>query len=108
MKEYEYMKLPLPQIPPEIVNLYKLQSIASNGWVYLEIQKGMYGLNQAGILAYQQLVTHLQTFGFTPTQHTPGLWTHHTRPISFTLVVDNFDIKYTHKRDADFLIAAFR
>jgi hypothetical protein len=25
---------------------------------------------------------------------TPGLWTHVSRPISFTLVVDNFGIKY--------------
>ena len=30
---------------------------------------------------------------------TPGLFIHETRPISFTLVVDDFGIKYTDKKD---------
>ena len=44
MKRYEYMKLKLDIIPEEIVLQYKLREVASDGWVYLEIRKGMYGL----------------------------------------------------------------
>ena len=33
--------------------------------------------------------------------HTPGLWQHITRPIAFSLVVDDFRVKYVHKDDAD-------
>jgi hypothetical protein len=34
---------------------------------------------------------------------TPGLFLHETRPISFTLVVDDFGIKYTDKNDVQHL-----
>ena len=33
----------------------------------------------------------------------PGLWKHNTRPIYFTLVVNNFGMKYTRQEDVDHL-----
>ena len=36
--------------------------------------------------------------------HTPGLWKHVSRPISFTLVVDDFGIKYVREEHAKHLI----
>ncbi len=33
--------------------------------------------------------------------NTPGLWRHETRPITFSLVVDNFRVKYVGKQHAD-------
>ena len=33
----------------------------------------------------------------------PGLWKHDTRPIHFTLVVDDFVVKYTQQEDVDHL-----
>jgi hypothetical protein len=41
--------------PEEIVNKYNLTARAIDGWVYIEIRKGMYGLKQAGLLANQLL-----------------------------------------------------
>jgi hypothetical protein len=66
----------------------------------------MYGLPQAGILAFNQLKTHLTTHGYAPCTNTPGLWTHSTRDITFTLVVDDFGIKYTNRDDAHHLLSA--
>ena len=43
---------------------------------------------------------------FNKTPHTPGLWRHHTKPIQFALVVDDFGIKYENKQDAHDLINA--
>jgi hypothetical protein len=63
----------------------------------------MYGLKQAGLLANQLLQTRLAPFGYYPAQHTPGLWLHKTWPISFTLIVDNFAVKYMGKQHADHL-----
>ena len=40
--------------------------------------------------------------------HTPGLWKHVSRPISFTLVVDDFAVKYVNKHNADHLVAALK
>ena len=46
------MKLHINIIPQEIIDEYALHKIVDdNGWVYLEIAKGMYGLKQAGIIA---------------------------------------------------------
>jgi hypothetical protein len=63
----------------------------------------MYGFKQAGLLANQLLQTCLSPFGYFPAPHTPGLWQHKTRPISFTLVVDDFAVKCVDKQHAEHL-----
>jgi hypothetical protein len=52
---YEYMKMPLSLFPQDIIKNYGLLDKALNGYVYMEICKGMYGLPQAGILANKLL-----------------------------------------------------
>jgi hypothetical protein len=73
---------------------YNLLLLVSDGDVYIEVQKGMYGLPQSVILANQLLARHLAIHGYHKTKFTPGLWCHVTRPIQFTLVVDDFDVQY--------------
>ena len=51
MPKPEYIRMPLNLIPDEIIQEYDLLSIASDGWVYIKIAKGIYGLPQAGKLA---------------------------------------------------------
>jgi hypothetical protein len=97
------MKMLLSRFPEEIIQKYNLNDLAVDGWVYIEIRKGMYGLKQAGLLANQLLQTRLAPFGYYPARHTPGLWLHKTRPISFTLVVDDFAVKYVGKQHAEHL-----
>jgi hypothetical protein len=63
----------------------------------------MYGLKQAGLLANQLLQTRLAPFGYYPARHTLGLWLHKTRPICFTLVVDDFTVKCVGKQHAEHL-----
>ncbi len=41
--------------------------------------------------------------GYFQSQYTPGLWLHKTRPIQFTLCVDDFGVKYTRKEDKQHL-----
>jgi hypothetical protein len=57
LPRFEYMKMPLSRFHEEIVQKYNLTSLAVDGWVYVEIRKGMYGLKQAGLLANQLLQT---------------------------------------------------
>jgi hypothetical protein len=63
----------------------------------------MYGLKQAGLLANKLLQTRLEPFGYYPARHTPGLWLHKTRPILFTLVVDDFAVKYVGNQHTEHL-----
>ena len=88
------MKIRYNKIPQEIINAYNLDAIAYDGYIYMEIRKGMPGLKQARRITNKRLVNHLDNYGYAPVCHTPSLWRHHTRPILFTLVVDDFGIKY--------------
>jgi hypothetical protein len=67
---------------------------------FSEIQKGMYGLPQAGIIAQKLLADHLKQHGYTQSKTMPGLWLHKMRPIQFSLVVDDFGVKYVGKENA--------
>ena len=97
MARYEYMKHDLACIPDKIIEQYNLNTLSSGGWVYLEIRKGMPSLKQAGRIANDQLKYRLAKFGFAPVIRTPALWRHDTNPIWFSLVVDDFGVKYIEK-----------
>jgi hypothetical protein len=103
LPRFEYMKMLISLFPDEIIQRYNLNALAVDGWVYIEIRKGMYGLKQAGLLANQLLQTRLSPFGYYPARNTPGLWLHKTRPILFTLNVDDFAVKYVGKQHAEHL-----
>ena len=85
MDIYEYMKIRFDTIPEEIKKKYNLSEKKHNGYVYTEIQKGMYGLKQSGVLANKHLEKLLKSDGYIKTTFTPGLWKHTTRPIMFNL-----------------------
>ena len=55
MDRFEYMKIPISLVLDEIAKEYKVANIAQNGFVYMQIERGMYGLPQAGILANKLL-----------------------------------------------------
>jgi hypothetical protein len=103
LPRFEYMKMLISRFPEENIQKYNLNSLAVDGWVYIEIRKGMNGLKQAILLANQLLQTRLAPFGYYPARHTQGRWLHKTRPISFTLVIDDFAVKYVGKHHAEHL-----
>ena len=103
-KDFAYMRIPINVIPPNILKIY--EHMIHKDHVYLEVSKGIYGLPQAGKLANEQLIRHLKPYGYSPCSITPGLWKHETRNIAFLLVVDDFGIKYTDRRDAEHLLSA--
>ena len=96
LERYEYMRLPLKHFLEHTIDQYNLRENAKNGWVYVEIRKAIHGLPQAGKLANEQLKRNLAPAGYYEVPHTPGLFTHVTRPIQFTLVVDGFGVNNLH------------
>ena len=63
----------------------------------------MYGLPQSGILANELLEERLAKHGYRQSKLVPGLWKHDWRPITFTLVVDDFGVKYVGRDHAEHL-----
>ena len=97
----EYIRIKLTDIPDEIIREYNLDEKATkDGSIYIEANKGMYGLPQSGLLANELLEKRLNKHGYRQSKLVPGLWKHDTRPIQFTLVVDDFGVKYVGEEHA--------
>ena len=108
MEQPEYMKMHTKYIPDDIMQQYNLNELVYKGYVYIQINKGMYGLKQAALLAYQQLQNFLCPAGYSPIPNTVGMWKHHTRKTIFYICVDDFGIKFYNKNDIDHLLTSLR
>ena len=90
----------ISMIPQEFIDKYNIKYKVHNGYIFSQVTKGMYGLPQAGKFAYDDLFQHLAPYGYYPPIKKLGLWTHDSFPIIFTLVVNNFGVKYPGKEHA--------
>jgi hypothetical protein len=108
LDRYEYMKMPITLFPPWIIKQCNLLKKVVQGFIYLQMQKAVWGLPQASILANKLLRKCLTPFGYFKCSKTLGLWKHKYRPISFTLIVNDFGVKYERKVDVNHLIAAIK
>ena len=108
LEYYKYMKIPLTLFPSWIIEQYNLNKHALNGFVHLEMRRAVWGLPQAGILANKQLQCKLAPHRYHKCVIAPGLWYHKSRPISFTLVVNDFGVKCVGKAHAEHLIAIIK
>ena len=94
LKDAQYVRFKLKQIPISIQNQYHLQPLVDpQGYVYAKIKKALYGLKESGRIANEDMIDHLASFGYHESKFTKELFKHDSRDISFTLVVDDFGIK---------------
>jgi hypothetical protein len=100
----EFIQMKLSDIPDKVIEEYTLREKATkNGSIYVKAKRGMYGLPQSGLLANELLEKRLNKHGYQQSKLVPGLWKHDTRPIQFTLVVDNFGVKHVGEEHAQHL-----
>ena len=98
MAGYEYFRMKLEIFPEDIIAEYNLcNKVDATRNVHCKFQQGMYGLPQAGIITQELLEERLLKAGYQQSKITPGYWKHDWRPTSFTLVVDDFGVKYIGK-----------
>ena len=76
MEYRQYARVHASLIPDEIFLEYPDLVVETDGYVYIEARKGIYGLKEAGLLAFNHLVTNLKPFGYEPVKFTPGHWRH--------------------------------
>ena len=72
----------------------------NKGSIHIQANRGMYGLSQDGLLENELLEKKINTRGYRQSKLVPGIWTHDWRPVQFTLVVDNFGVKYVGEEHA--------
>eukprot|EP01034_Spumella_vulgaris_P024130 gene24130-30440_t len=100
LPEPEYMWITKSQIPHDIQQRYQLHKYWVGNRALVEITRGIYGLPQAGKLAQDKMKKLLAANGYHETPNTPCLFRHETRDIFFTLVVDDFAIKFQRGTDS--------
>ena len=93
-------------IPQEFVAKYNLAEKAQNGYIYARVATGMYRLPQSVWIAHDALLKHLELYGYHLSSKKPVIWKHNSSPINFTLVVDDFGVKYLGKDHAFHLKSA--
>jgi Reverse transcriptase (RNA-dependent DNA polymerase) len=79
-----------------------------DGYNYARVDKGMYGLPQAGKVASDYLIPRLKAAGYEETGRVPGLFKHTSNSIIFALVVDDFLIQYSKLEDLEYLFSTLR
>ena len=105
MTHPEYISVSINHFPQDIKEKYNLHNLMdAKGQVFVKIKKGMYGLKQAAILAYEQLSERLQAAGYRPIITSTGMWKHETRQIILCLCLDDFEVKYFSDSDAKHLL----
>ena len=108
MDRYEYMRMKLTDFPEHVQQQYNLQYHTKNSYVYIKIWRSIYGLPKAGKLANKYLQKKVRPHGYYEVSHTTGLWKHISRPIDFSLVLDDFGMKYVGEDNARHLIDSLK
>ena len=76
--------------------------------MHAEVRGGMYRFSQVGRLAYEDLKSHITIYGYNLVKFIPGLWKYKSNNVSFTLVVDDFGLKYTNIKWLNHFINALK
>ena len=99
----EHACIAVKYVPHHFIDEYNLALLITNGYLYLEVVKGVYGLPQAGIMANKLLKIWLAPHGYIECTHIHGFWKNVSRKTTFTLWVD-FGTCYTFRADVIHLI----
>ena len=105
----EYMRVHIDQMPEKSRDMFGSSGMLQNGYMLFQIDKGMYGLAQAGLLAQERLFETLAQNGYTSIMPTnPCIFKHCERDIFFSLVVDDFGVKYKSREDVEHLLGVLQ
>ena len=95
----ECMRIPIELVPQEFIDANNLASKIKNGYIYMKIIRGIYGLPQSGVLA-NKLLKQNDSKNMITTKSTTHSRTFHTQDLPnmvYTIVVDDFGVQYIGK-----------
>ena len=108
LEQPEWINIPIKNIPLSLLEEHNLIQFISDEHILCRVDGTMYGHPVAGRLANADLVKHLAVHGYVQDANVPCMFAHVTAPISFSLVVNDFGIKYVHDSDLATLYSALR
>ena len=84
-------------LPELIVGQYDLVYNSNHWFISLEMSKAIYELPESGKPSNHHLQGKLRPAGYCEVTPTSGLWKHVTWQVQFTLLVNDFGVKYLVK-----------
>ena len=105
LEKKEYMFIAKNQIPESTLTEYGSKIHWRDDKTMVQLNNSLYGLPQAGKVSADKVIHLLSRHGYTQCAHTPCLYTHATNGLYFTLVVDDYLLKYHDKAAAEHLIS---
>ena len=94
LTEPEYVSIAVKDIPIETMIEFDLDQYIDNDHVLFQVDGTMYGHPVSGRVANTDLVDHLAQHGYIQEPNIPSLFINSKNNVSFSLVVDDFGIKY--------------
>ena len=94
MTDYEDVNSPLLSMPQEIIDQHELLSLVVRNRVHFEVHKDVPSLKEVDVIDDKCLSNHLINHACASSRSALFLWKHKIFPIGFTLVVENFDVKF--------------
>ena len=77
----EYLRIHGKYFLNDIRSQYNINAIAApDDYVYHKVKRGTHELIQSTRLARDQLIKHIQPFGYSPSKYAPNISAHDTRP----------------------------
>ena len=108
LEKPEWIKIPTKNIPRALLEKHDLISYIVDEHILCRVDGTMYGHPASGRLANADLVQHLAAHGYAQDANVPCMFAHSKAPISFSLVVDDFGIKYTNDEDIADLVRVLK
>lgn len=99
----EWMRIPVRFLSTTVLDKYNLHRFVHKGSILFEVVRSLYGLPHAGKIAQDALIAHLANSGYQQTS-TPCLFRHANNGVAFTLIVDDFGVKYIAKASCQHLL----
>ena len=100
----EYLWIPTKHMTAKTMNEFNLYQYVSDGKILFRVDGSMYGHPAAGRIAQTAFKALVKAHGYHEHPDVPCLFTHSTRPTSFTLIVDDLGIKIFSENDLQHLI----
>ena len=70
----EFLRMKIETFPEDVITHYNLRDKTDeNGFIFIRVERGMYGLPHAGIIAQKLLEETLAKHGYHQSDKTPGL-----------------------------------
>jgi hypothetical protein len=82
LKRKEYMRMTRKRLSLTIMAKYELDQYFDNDVIHFAVNKRMYGLPQAGLLAQDRLIAHLAKYDYLQSTTVPYLFSHRTNGVT--------------------------